>query len=155
MAIRTLGVARAYPELWLYHTDTALGWRRLRRIRHVQGERKVALGLMRRVMDQAGNHIGYQPIAPAAARVDMDVKSQPSSASISLREMRLNAEAMSRTMGLPAHRRDERIANGRAPEDLAERVQRKVQVFVHVTAVKGDILRVWPREMAAPLGAKR
>lgn len=152
MAIRTLGQSFA-PTLYLYHTDTALGWRRLHVVHSRQGEKKVARGVWRKVVDEAGNHIGYQPVAPAAARVDMDVRSQPSSAAISLREMKVNAEATSRTDGLPEQRRNERIAAGKAPEDLAERVRRKVQVYASVGAARGDILRAWPRNAAEPLTA--
>lgn len=152
MGIRTLGQSFA-PELWLYHTDTTLGWRKLHRVHFRYGEKKVARGLMRRVNDEMGNHIGYQPLALPASCGDRDLRTQPSAASISLREMKINAEARSRTAGLPAHRRDERVAAGCAPEDHVERVQRKVQVFPHVGSDKGDILRVWPRNAAEPLTA--
>src|SRR6185312_17459774 len=125
MAIRTLGQSFA-PTLYLFHTDTALGWRRLHVVHPRQGEKKVARGLWRRVQDEAGNHIGYQPLAVPATRGDLDIPSRPSSAAISLREMKINAEGYSVTARMPDHRRDERIVAGRDPEDLAERVQRKV-----------------------------
>lgn len=152
MAIRTLGQSLA-PALYLFHTDTALGWRIMHRITFRRGEAKVARGVMRRVIDEAGNHIGYQPLAVTAVHGDRDIPSQHSAASISLQEMKVNAEGVSRTVGLPALQRDERVAAGRAPEDRVERVQRKVQVYPHIGAAKGDILRVWPRNAAEPLAA--
>ncbi|MFZ0663466.1 MAG: hypothetical protein WAM66_12290 [Acidobacteriaceae bacterium] len=152
MAIRTLGQSLV-PTFFLYHTDTTLGWRILRHVAYREGEKKVARGLMRRVLDAAGNHIGYQPVTSAAARMDLDVPSQPSPASISAGEMRINAEEESATAGMAGHRRDERMAAGRAPEDRVERVIRKVQVYAHVGAAKGDILRVWPAGASEPLTA--
>jgi hypothetical protein len=157
MAVRTLGQSFA-PSLYLYHQNTTLGWRILRRVRFADGEKKVAQGTMRRVLDAIGNHIGYQFVGPGESRGDVEIPSQRSSASISRSEMEINAAQVfekdrSRTLGLPDRVRDERAAKGRVSEDRAERVQRKVQVFPHIGAGKRDILRVWPRNAAEPLAA--
>ena len=152
MAVRTLGQSFA-PALYLYHVNTTLGWRILRRMRFAEGEKKVAQGTMRRVLDGMGNHLGYQFVGPGESRGDVDMPSLHSSASISLQEMKINAEGRSATAGLPVHMRDERVAAGRTPEDRVERIQRKVQVFPLIGAAKGDILRVWPRNAAEPLAA--
>lgn len=144
----------------LYHTDSVLGWRVIRRISCQDAEKKVELGVMRRVLDGAGNHIGYQPVAPAAARMDMDVPSQPSPVTIMRGQMEMNAVGRSRTMGMSEAKRLERAASidpntgkHRDAEDRIERVQRKVQVYARVGAAKGDILRAWPRNAAEPVGA--
>ncbi|HEX5236141.1 MAG TPA: hypothetical protein VFW25_12520 [Silvibacterium sp.] len=155
MAIRTLGVALAYRQLWMYHTDTTLGWRRLSRVSVRVGERKVAAGVWRQVIDELGNHIGYQPVAAAAQRVDMDLPSQVQPVSIDAAQMEINAGVVfalgaSRTAGKTEEQRLERTAVGREPEDAIERTQRKVQVFGRITAAKGDILRVWPLDVETP-----
>ena len=132
-------------KMLLFGATTTLGWRVVRMVSFAEGEKRAGRGSVRRVYDEVTNeHIGYQLVSSHEQRGDRDLRSQPSTASISMREMQLNAER-SRTVGLTEERRMERVALGLAPEDLVERVQCKVRVFPHIGAAKRDILRVWPR----------
>lgn len=147
----------------LFGANTTLGWRVSRRISRLEGERGVERGAFREVLDEtSGALIGYQMIAEAEMAGDRDLPSLQSAASISDREMRMNAGELgpSRTAGLPeakrlerAERRDEQTGQHLhlAPEDEIERAQMKVRVFPKLGAARGDILRVWPRTEAVPL----
>jgi hypothetical protein len=135
---------RQHSKLLLYGANTTLGWRILRTIYPREGERGVERGTMREVYDEITGHLlGYQVLGAGELRGDQDLPSLTSTAAISQREMQINAGELGRshTAGLREQDRIER----RVPEDRVERVQRKVFVFPHVGAAKGDILRVWPR----------
>lgn len=134
----------APKRLLLFSDNTTLGWRVLRTITREEGERRVGRGVMRQVLDpMTRNLIGYQILGESERRGDQDLTSFATTASISLREMQINAgeHGRSRTAGL---REPERALRDE-PEDEVERIQRKVMVFPHVGAAQGDILRVWPK----------
>jgi hypothetical protein len=117
----------------------------IRKITLTEGEKQEASGSVRRVFDSATRELrGFQLVSAEAARMDQDLRSIKTTASISSREMQLNME-YSRTFGLAEERREERIANGLPPEDEAERTQAKIRVYPFIGAARGDILRVWPR----------
>lgn len=135
---------RQMSKLLLYSGNTTLGWRILRKVYPHEGQRGVERGIMREVYDSInGNLLGYQVIASADRRGDQDLPSLASTASISQREMQINAGEMgkSRTVGL---READRVALP-VPEDRIERVQQKVLVFSRIGPKVGDILRVWPK----------
>lgn len=145
-------------EFGLYPSNTTLGWSIIRGVSFEKGESKVALGVWRRVNDELGNHIGYQMLASAVARGDLDLASRPQPVAITMRQMEMNAfqvfaDGRSRTIGAREEHRMERVAQGFEPEDEIERVHRKVQVFRKITAAKQDILRLWPRGADEPLAA--
>jgi hypothetical protein len=128
----------------LYGANTTLGWRVVRTISFEEGERREAAGSLRRVNDSiSGNHIGYQIVPTSERRGDRDLPSLSSTASISQREMEINAGegGHSRTAGMTEERRLEQ----RVPEDRIERVQAKVAVYAYVTGKSGSILEVWPK----------
>lgn len=87
---------------------------------------------------------GFRIIGVELRRVDSDLRSMHTTASISAAEMETNLGS-SRTYGLREDERLERIRQGKPPEDRVERVKAKVRVYAYVGASKGDILRVWPR----------
>jgi len=129
-------------KVYLFPSNTTLGWRVIRMVSMAEAEKREALGAYRRVYDGvSGDLVGFQLISPDASRVDRDLPSMHSSASISTSEMKLNAEAKSFTAGMPEDLRLER----RIPEDRVERVQRKVAVWPHVSSAKGGILAAWPK----------
>ena len=112
------------------------------------GAQHEQLGIWRREYDSStGQHIGYRVIGVELQRVDADLRSQRTPASISAAENLINAGGRrgSRTIGLTEPDRLARIKNGDEPEDRAERVIAKVRVYVRVGAAKGDILRAWPK----------
>jgi len=137
--------------LLLFKPNATLGWSVSRRIAKAEGERGVERGSFRRVYDAITNGLlGYQMIGTAEQRGDQDISSQPSSASISMREVLANAGLMgaSRTQGRAEDeraRRDERTGRLLPMEDFIERAAAKVRVYPHVGAAQGDILRAWPR----------
>src|SRR6185437_11077346 len=152
-----MGRGGADREFGVYPANTTLGWSIIRRVSFDKGESKVAAGVWRRVNDSTGNHIGYQMVG-AAGRVDRDLPSRPQPVSITAEQSEKNAGAafvlgQSRTVGMSEERRMERVARKLDPEDAMERLQMKIAVFRHVGSAKGDILRVWPRGAAEPLGA--
>jgi hypothetical protein len=141
----------------VYHSETVLGWRIIRKISFDAGESKVAQGVWRRVNDELGNHIGYQILSAAAHRVDLDLPSRPQPVSITAAQSELNAytvftDGSSRTAGMTEERRMERAARGLDPEDEVERLQMKISVFKKLGAARGDIIRVWPLDRAEPVG---
>lgn len=152
----------ANSQLLLYAATTALGWRVMRTIHRREGERGVERGTMREVHDSiTGKLLGYQVLSVAELAGDRDLPSLASSASITSREMRLNAGEMgaSRTAGLPeakrlerAEKRDEETGKPLhlPPEDEIERARCKVLVFPRIGSAVGDILRVWPRGQELP-----
>lgn len=138
----------------LYGPNTTLGWRVIRAIDAREGERGVEQGKFREVYDSVTNiRIGFQLVSTSEQRGDLDLPSLPSSATISPREMRVNAGlcGRSRTAGLSEEKRLERAAardpktgEYRTPEDEVERIQRKVAVYPLVGPKRGAILLAWP-----------
>jgi hypothetical protein len=141
-------------RVYLFPANTTLGWRVIRMVTMEQALKHEAKGKWRRVYDANTNAlIGFQLIAAEASRVDRDLPSMPSSASITgpsrkdtpqkVSEMEINADwVKSRTAGLPEDLRLEM----HLPEDRVERVQQKVAVWPHVGPNKGDILVAWPKQ---------
>lgn len=121
------------------------GFSVLTRVTLEQAQMREKMGIYRSEYDSStGNLLGYRLIGQDLRKVDSDLRSTRSCPTITRVEMEMNL-GRSRTRGLSEQRRLERIGRGEVPEDAVERVQAKVRVYVHVTAVKGDILRVWPR----------
>lgn len=111
------------------------------------GERHVERGTFRRVYDELGKHIGYQPVKISPA--DFDVRSQPSTPAISEEETASNAglDGRSKTASLDELAREKRIANGLDPEDFIERAIEKVRCWTRPAPGKGDrAVRVYPKE---------
>lgn len=139
-----LCMAGSRKTMYLFPAETTLGWRIIRMVSMKQGLEQERSGAWRRVLEGiTGELIGFQLMAAKPERVDKDLPSLRSSASITSSEMVLNC-GRSRTAGLCEDKRMERVAQGRMPEDQIERVQRKVMVFRNLGAAKKDILRVWP-----------
>lgn len=92
----------------------------------------------------SGAHLGYRMTGLDKA-VDQDLMPMFTTACISARDMECNALDRSHTKGLSEIHRLERMVNGKAPEDRAERVQAKVRVYAVIGPARGDILRVWPK----------
>jgi hypothetical protein len=110
-----------------------------------RAERLETRGVYRReYCPSTGVLLGFRVVGYEARKIDSDLKSMPSTASISSSEMNLNVER-SRTYGMREEERLSRIKSGRDPEDKVERVQAKVRVYAIVGPGKRDILRVWPK----------
>lgn len=130
----------------LYGVEKVPGVRIIRKVSLAEGLKHEARGAWRRKYDPiTGTLIGFELLSTAEQRGDRDLRSLPSSATISRREMELNVER-SRTAGLNEERRLERAANHGLPEDQVERVQCKVKIYSYIKSKRGDILRVWPRD---------
>lgn len=103
-----------------------------RAIHYATGEAMVAAGKLRRIVDDAGRHIGYQP---ASAAPEPKPSERLDAASITRAEIEANAglRGKSRTRGLPERLRTERVhpKSGRLmpEEDFVERAQRKVEAW--------------------------
>lgn len=151
------------------------GFRVLRQTSRERAELQESLGLIRREYDsRSGSLLGFRVVGVELHRIDSDLKSMPSSSSISgpkpsvyrgptvsdadcdedmcagrgarlSGEIEMNALGKSRTWGRSELDRLIRQRNGLAPEDKIERVKAKVRVYALVGPAKGDILRVWPR----------
>jgi hypothetical protein len=120
------------------------GFRVIQRISREEAELRVRMEALRPEFDQLnGDLLGFR-VAGLDKAVDQDLPTRFTGAAISFREMELNV-ARSRTRGLRELDRMQRIKDGKAPEDEAERAQAKVRVFPFVGAARGDILRVWPQ----------
>lgn len=121
------------------------GMQVVRRISRESAERLEARGAVcREYCPSSGELLGFRVVGLEHRKVDSDLRSMPSTASITAREMQLNA-SQSHTHGLGEEQRLLRLKNGFAPEDKVERVRAKVRVYAVITSAKGDILRVWPR----------
>jgi len=137
----------------LYSADIALGWRVIRTVRQCQGAKKVQLGEWRMVLNELGEHIGYQVLANF--RTDRDLPSGASSTSITVTEILLNAltifrDGRSRTKGLSEEKRitRHRHIDGKAlpPEDAVERAQAKVAAWPRPAS------HVIPGDQDSPMG---
>lgn len=119
----------------LYDGDTTLGWRVTRAIPVERGERMVAQGVARAVVDEFGRMLGYQWAKP---RETVAPESAPSPVSLTARAMQANAGAMgeSRTATMGERRKTERVhpRSGRRlpPEDYVERARNKVREWKRV-----------------------
>lgn len=121
------------------------GYRIIQRTHRDRGQRFEALGVWRAEFDPStGNLLGWRVVGYEARKIDSDLKSMPSTVSISSSEMNLNCEH-SRTYGMREEQRLSMVKSGRAPEDKIERVKAKVRVYAIIGPAKQDILRVWPK----------
>ncbi len=128
-------------------TDS-LGRKVIRRVTAVQAQPYLDSGAWRAERDEStGVLIRYCLVSVDRAKGDVALRTRPTCAAISRREMELNL-GRSRTAGMSGDAREKLAASGRAPEDDVERVQAKVRVWPHVSGGPGDILRVWPREVS-------
>lgn len=110
-----------------------------------RAEQLEALGVYQREYCTAtGALLGFRVIGVESRKIDSDLKSMPSTVSISSSEMNLNCER-SRTYGMREEQRLGRVKSGRPPEDKIERVKAKVRVYAIIGPAKQDILRVWPK----------
>jgi hypothetical protein len=123
-------------KLWLFSPVTTLGWRATRWIHPDEGERKVAIGQLRHVLDPSGKLIGYQ-MAEGMPR-DENMPSRRAPVSLSVHDMELIAgqtfpKGKSKTAGLPEDLRISRVhpLSGRAlpPEDDVERAVAKLGAY--------------------------
>lgn len=121
------------------------GFQALTRASLEVGTQHEQLGIWRREYDPTtGEHIGFRVIGEESRKVDGDLQSTRSAATITAHEMELNVER-SKTFGMREEDRLARVKRGLMPEDKAERVKAKVRVYAVIGAKKGDILRVWPK----------
>jgi hypothetical protein len=138
-------------QLFLYGVNISLGWRIVRTIHRLEGERGVSSGKFREVHEEVtGKLLGYQIIGTVEQRGDQDIPSLASSAAISPREMDANAGLLgrSKTEGRSEDariRRDPHTSHLLPMEDFIERAAAKVRVFPRVGAARGDILLAWPK----------
>jgi len=117
----------------------------VRRTSRADAEIREALGLWRREYDtMTGELLGFRIVGAETNKVDSDLRSIQTSASISEGEMQMNVHC-SHTYGLRERDRLELIKAGEFPEDEVERVRAKVRVYPHVGSAKGDILVAWPK----------
>jgi hypothetical protein len=125
------------------------GFQAIRRESREHAEELVLREILRPEFDQVTGELkGYRVLGAEMRRVDMDVRSIPSTAGISgpnpathrVGEMELNCER-SRTERM---REDVRCQQP-VPEDRVERIHAKVRVYARIGPARGDILRVWPR----------
>lgn len=134
----------AVSRLLVYGANTTLGWRVIRTISFEKGERGIEQGKFRRVNDEiTGKHLGYQFISSAEQHGDKDLPSLPSAATISQREMQINAGEIGRSRTAGLREQDRELL--RVPEDRVERVQAKIRVYLQVGPEKGAILLAWPK----------
>lgn len=111
---------------------TTLGWSVTRRISFEEGERRVLTGLWRRVNDDSGQHVGYQPLL---LQLPPLVVGDASPAALREAETRANAGLMgrSRTARMSDRERRERVhpKSGRIlPEmDFVEHAQELVKCY--------------------------
>lgn len=127
----------------LFPARTVLGWRVIRRVSFREGETRVGVGEWRRVLDGTTHeHIGYQICTPEMSRGDYELPTIFSPASISVREMQVNAGLFgrSRTEGLSE---DRRLAR-RNPEDRVERAHAKVVEFGKRRLVQSPVIAAAP-----------
>lgn len=102
------------------------------------------LGVWRREYDpQTGELVGFRLVGAEVNKVDGDLRSVQTSASITEGEMQMNV-CRSRTFGLREEARLTRIKDGELPEDEVERCQAKIRVYPFVGAAKGAVLEAWP-----------
>lgn len=145
----------------LFSSDTALGWRVIRRVSFASSERNVDKGIWRRVNSHLGAHIGYQLVC--SANCGFDIPSHSSPTYISASEVMLYAgqafkDGLSRTAGLTEKERAARRGKWDKilpMEDAVERVSGKVELWPHPASRmddgKGDpvfgdkAIRVYPR----------
>ncbi len=148
-------MARPRNHLLLFSPFTTLGWRVTRRISQGDGEAGVTNGKMRRILDETGRHIGYQPVK---ADPRPSLPSDPSRTALAVPETKANAGLLgqSRTASLTEEQRRTRVhpKSGRLlpEEDFIERTQKLMQVytqsanFAKVHGRTGDrAVRVYPR----------
>lgn len=138
----------------LFSAESEKTCRVISRVSFEQGIEKEALGVWERVYDQyCGELIGFR--LRVRVEDDSSIPSRQTPSAIPAREMEVFAfagtrflDANSRTARLQEVDRLSREKSGRDPEDMIERTVRKVLVWPHVGAAKGDILRAWPRGAA-------
>lgn len=105
-------------------------------------------GIWRREYDGVtGAHIGFRVIGREMRRVDMDLRTMQTPATLTKAAIETIAgcRGSSHTAHLSEADRLERVRNGRAPEDQIERDLAKFEVYPFVGAAQGDILRAWPK----------
>lgn len=122
--------AKTDGRRFLLHGRSSCGASRVERmVTREEGERNVLLGKWHRKHDSySGELIGYQVgLSVADERGDYELPSVVTTAAISAREMEVNAGVA-----------------GDPSSERSQRTRAKVRVYVHLTAARGDILRVWP-----------
>ncbi len=141
--------ARAGREFYYFDENTTLGWAILRSISFEAGERQVALGVARRVLDYVGNHIGYQRATPPPAPTQATTLT--AAQTFSAADVMLNAGTVfrngrSRTARLNEEQRKDRVSNGFEAEDHIERVTERLRLYPYPAPGRGDrAVRVYPK----------
>jgi hypothetical protein len=142
-------------RFYVYHPNTSLGWRIVRRVAFAEGEGNVSDGRWRQIFNDAGLHIGYQPIAESSRQSSTLVASRVDPTSLTARESNINAGTAfrgghSRTAHLPERLRESRIHSltGKVlpAEDAVERVTAKITAYENSANAGGDrAVRVYPK----------
>lgn len=143
---------RNHSDLLVFAINTTLGWSVTKRTGYAPGEAKVERGEWRRVVDDHGELVGYQPVVH-------EVKPVPSNdcsrCALQVPEMRANAGLMGRSR--TAHLSDEQRATRLHPksgrllpeEDFVERVGKLMKAYLGTANRSGDkAVRVYPRMVA-------
>lgn len=141
-------------EFILFRATSSLGWAISKRISYDKGERLVDQRVARRVDDEYGKHIGYQPCEPSEAKDDAPVVR--SSPAISQGEILANAGTAFRLGGSRTAKMSEAMRISRThprsgkllpAEDRIERAVAKVKAWPHPASVAGDkAVRVYPKD---------
>lgn len=136
-------------SLLLFSTNTTLGWTATQRTSYPAGETKVERGEWRRVLDDHGELVGYQPVVHEVRPV---ASNDHSRCALQVPEMRANAGLMgrSRTAHLPEDQRKVRLhpKSGRLlpEEDFVERVGHLMLIYPQLANRGGDrAVRVYPK----------
>ena len=133
----------------VYPVETALGWRVVGLVNASTAAEKMAAGEFRDIHDESGQFLGYQMLGrPGKA---LDHSSNPTSCSITAREVQMNAGCFGSSMTLPLSRAE----HAEVPEDAVERAITKVRQGPHPASriddgsgqpVYGDrAVRVYPK----------
>jgi hypothetical protein len=152
----------AHSEFLIFSSNTTLGWSATRRTSYRKGEALVSQGRWRRVTDETGAHVGYQPVECNVVPVPSQDASR---AALGEAEMKANAGLMgaSHTAHMSDEERGSRVhpKSGRLmPEmDFVEKVRTVVASYTHSAnfhdmkkrGIHDRAVRVYPRvpEMAA------
>jgi hypothetical protein len=120
-------------SLLIFSTNITLGWSVTQRTSYIAGEAKTERGEWRRVVDDHGELVGYQPVVHEVRPVPSSDRSR---CALQVPEMRANAGLMgrSRTARLSEEQRTIRLhpKSGRLmpEEDFVERVAKLMAIYL-------------------------
>lgn len=140
-----MGKAKGDKKVLLFAAGP--GMRVIRKVEMDQAARMEAAGAWLPVFDGMTARLeGYRVVGDAERKVDADVRSRQTAATITRGVMERNAMATRLTLGqIGRTARFLEKQDGRRPESSMLRDQAMVLVYAQVGAAKGDVLRAWPR----------